>query len=110
MVAVIALMSADPVGVVVGVALGVLAAWMVARVHAVSSAPGSRLTPEGIESAMPIPTQRYGWIEVPDLQTRGNIVVLKAAGRSRPRVWIRCGLLEVATDDCVGLIRRRRGW
>lgn len=80
---------------------GVIAAWV--------SGTKIRLTAAGIESRMG-PRQFHRWLEVPDLKVDRQIVILRAAGARRPRVWIRVGTLEVGVADCVAMIRRQRGW
>ena len=69
-----------------------------------------RLTREGIESTMRLSPQRYRWLEVPQIDTDRQIVVLRAAGARSPRVWIRVGVLEVSLADCLAMIHRQRGW
>jgi hypothetical protein len=68
-----------------------------------------RLTRDGAESRMG-PRRFYAWLEVPQLKVDRQIVILKAAGARRPRLWIRAGLLEASVSDCVAMIRRQRGW
>ncbi|WP_420112063.1 hypothetical protein [Pseudactinotalea sp.] len=80
---------------------GVLAAWV--------TGTRIRLTDEGIESRMG-PRRFYRWLEIPDLKVDRQIVILRAAGAPRPRVWIRVGTMEVSVADCVAMIRKVRGW
>lgn len=68
-----------------------------------------RLTRDGIENRVG-PRRFHRWLDVPELKVDRNIVIVKAAGRSRPRVWIRAGVLEASVADCVAMIRRQRGW
>src|SRR5690606_29591189 len=74
--------------------LGVIAWWV--------TGTRIRLTADGVETRMG-PRRSYRWLDVPDLKVEHtNIVVLRAAGAPRPRVWLRTGVLEVATGTASG--------
>lgn len=92
---------AGAVLVLVGAWTGLLAYWV--------TGTRIRITPQGVETRMG-PRRFSAWIDVPEIKTDRQIVILKAAGARRPRVWIRVGVLEVGVADCVAMIRRQRGW
>lgn len=106
--AVAAIVEGDPAGRVVGIVMALFGLWMVLICYWITGCR-IRLTTDGVESRMG-PRRFYEWLEVPELKVDRAIVILKAAGAKRPRVWIRAGLLEVSVADCVAMIRRQRGW
>ncbi len=107
--AIMVVLAGEPAALAVGAVLlglagylGVIAWWV--------TGTRIRLTADGVETRMG-PRRSYRWLDVPDLKVEHtNIVVLRAAGAPRPRVWLRTGVLEVATGDCVWLVRELRGW
>ena len=94
---------------IVGALIILLGLWL-ATLCVLIAGTRYRLTREGIESTMRLSPQRYRWLEVPQIDTDRQIVVLRAAGARSPRVWIRVGVLEVSLADCLAMIHRQRGW
>jgi hypothetical protein len=98
----------DPAATALGVFLLLLGAWLATLTWWIRGTR-VRITPEGIESTMG-PRRFHTWIEVPEIKVDRAIVVVKAAGAPRPRIWIRCGLLEVSVVDTIWAIRKQRAW
>ncbi|MBZ2198119.1 hypothetical protein [Occultella gossypii] len=103
-----ALFAGDPFAVGLGIVFILAGLWCAALTWWIRGTR-IRLTKEGIESTMG-PRRFHPWLEVADLKVDRAIIIVKAAGARRPRVWIRCGLLEVSVPDCVAMIHRQRGW
>lgn len=98
----------DPAMTVLGALALLFGAWLAVLTWWVRGTR-IRLTPEGIESTMG-PRRFHTWIEIPEIKVDRAIVIVKAAGVPRPRIWIRCGLLEVSVADAVAMIRKVRAW
>lgn len=98
----------DPAAKVAGAVIAALGCWTGVLAWWITGTKIT-LTRDGIETRVG-PRRSYRWIDVPELKGDGQTVILKAAGKKRPRVWLRAGLLEASAPDLVAMIRRQRGW